>query len=367
MIKNYDLTVAELFESYYDCRKHKRNKPSSLLFEMNLIDNAMDLYHELSSGLWTPRPSSVFVVTTPKPREVWAADFRDRIVHHLIYRAIGPAFEKSFIVDTCACIKGRGTLYAANRLESHILSVTENWSKPAYILKMDIANFFGSIAHDALFDKLLCKVSNPFLVDILLKLVYQDVKINAIFKSSDYKMRLVPGHKSLLRAAPGIGLPIGNLSSQFFANVYLDSLDQSIKRKLKMAHYVRYVDDMVIVHPSASVLNDARQFIESHLNVMGMTLADRKTSIHPSDKGIDFVGHVIKPHRKEWRPKSFRNAIRKIAESSDDSAGKTTTSYLGMTRSNGNRTQHLSIAKAAKRRGLAQIYTRNHFKRAYLC
>lgn len=105
MINYYSLTVAELFESYYECRKRKRNKPSSLSFEQNLESNLMQLYRELQGGYWQPSPATVFAVTHPKPREVWAADFRDRIVHHLVYRAIGPAFEKTFIHDTCACIK----------------------------------------------------------------------------------------------------------------------------------------------------------------------------------------------------------------------------------------------------------------------
>ncbi len=99
-------------------------------------------------------PASMFVVRHPKPREVWAAHFRDRIVHHLVYKAIGPTFERAFIHDSCACIKGRGTLYAADRLEGHLRSATENWSKRSLFLKADIANFFGSIRQDRLFEML---------------------------------------------------------------------------------------------------------------------------------------------------------------------------------------------------------------------
>src|SRR3954470_15407334 len=96
-------------------------------------------------GTWKPGRSIFFVVTFPKAREVWAADFRDRVVHHLLYNRIGPRFERAFIADSCACIKGRGTLYAVQRLESKIRSITENWKRPAHYLKCDLANFFVAI------------------------------------------------------------------------------------------------------------------------------------------------------------------------------------------------------------------------------
>ena len=152
IVRSYDFSVSELFESYYDCRKRKRNTPAAIKFEQNLEENLMNLYHQLSEETWEPSPATVFAITKPKPREVWAAEFKDRIVHHLIYRAVGPVFEKSFIHDSCACIKGRGTLYAANRVEQHLRKCTQDWTVPAYILKVDVANFFGSIQQGLLFE-----------------------------------------------------------------------------------------------------------------------------------------------------------------------------------------------------------------------
>ncbi|MFI3135532.1 MAG: RNA-directed DNA polymerase [Methylococcaceae bacterium] len=366
MLHHYTLTVTELFEAYYECRRHKRNTPAALEFEQNLEANLMELYYELLSGTWQVSPATVFVVTVPKCREVWAANFRDRIVHHLVYRAIAPMFEKAFIHDSCACIKGRGTLYAANRLDKHLRSASQDWTKPAYVLKTDVANFFGSIRQDILFEKLQTKVQNEFLLDLLEKLVFQDVKIKAIFNSDPKKLSLVPAHKSLLKARAGIGLPIGNLSSQFFANVYLDSVDQAVKRVMGCKHYVRYVDDMVVVHDSAQKLNQVADGIRAELAKLGMSLAEHKTSIEPAEKGVDFVGHVIRPYRRQWRPKTQRAALRKIAQTATPNLVQTCNSYLGLAKSTGNRSQTLTIARAALKSGLAVNSTFNRtFTYAY--
>ena len=279
-----EITVAQLFEAYYDCRLRKRNTSAARAFEVHLEENLMDLFEELRTGRWETSPASVFVVKHPKPREVWAAEFRDRIVHHLVYRAIGPLFERSFIADCCASIKGRGTLYAANRLNDHLRSATENWSKPDFYLKADIQSFFGSIRHDALFALLGRRVRDDTMLDLCRKLVFQDIRKGAIVRSPPADMALVPDYKSLFNAAPGVGLPIGNLSSQFFANVLLDPLDQKIKRQLGMRHYVRYVDDMVIVHSEPKVLLGAADAIREHLAGIGMQLAESKTFVAPVEK-----------------------------------------------------------------------------------
>ncbi|HBO82067.1 MAG TPA: reverse transcriptase, partial [Cupriavidus sp.] len=131
--------------AYFDCRRRKRNTHSALVFEQRLERNLRDLHDELMDGSYKPGRSICFVVTRPKPREVWAADFRDRVVHHLLYNQIAPRFHASFIADSCACIPGRGTLYAAERLEAKVRSITQNWVHPAWYLKCDLANFFVSI------------------------------------------------------------------------------------------------------------------------------------------------------------------------------------------------------------------------------
>src|SRR5690606_13113445 len=123
-----------LVQAYFDCRRSKRRSNSALAFELDMERNLMQLHAELNSGTWQPGISICFVVTHPKPREVWAADFRDRIVHHLLYNHIGARIERTFIADSCACIEGRGTLYAAKRLEHKVRSITRNWKRPAHYL-----------------------------------------------------------------------------------------------------------------------------------------------------------------------------------------------------------------------------------------
>ena len=138
-------SFASLVDAYFDCRRTKRNSASALAFEERLEYNLRKLYDELLDGSYAPGKSICFVITRPRPREVWAAQFRDRIVHHLLHNHIAPPFYARFIADTCACIPGRGTLYGAKRLEAKVRSITQNWSRPAFYLKCDLANFFVSI------------------------------------------------------------------------------------------------------------------------------------------------------------------------------------------------------------------------------
>jgi len=349
--KPSEITVAQLFEAYYDCRRHKRTTRSALAFEVALEDNLMALLAELRAGTWIPAPASVFAITRPKPREVWAAQFRDRIVHHLVYRAIAPLFEPAFIADSCACIKGRGTLYAADRLERHMRSATENWSKPVFLLKADVANFFGSIRHADLFAMLARRVKDPTMLELCRRLVFQDVRRDAIVRGRLEDMARVPPRKSLFQALPGVGLPIGNLSSQFFANVYLDSLDQMIKRRLGMRHYVRYVDDMVLIHAEPRVLLEAAAAIRTHMGGIGLALAEAKTFVAPLAKGIDFVGHVIRPHRRSGRPKTHRVALRRLATMPKADVPASCNSYLGLYRHGGSRAQIAALGRVVVRRG----------------
>jgi RNA-directed DNA polymerase len=347
-----EITVAQLFEAYYDCRHAKRNTRAALAFEVNLEDNMITLLRELQAGIWQPSAATVFAITRPKPREVWAADFRDRIVHHLVYRALAPLFEPSFVAGSCACIPGRGTLYGADRLRHHLQSATQNWTRPAFVLKADIANFFGSIRHADLFAMLARRVKDPTMLTLCAKLVFQDVRQGVIQRGNARHLALVPRHKSLFHAPPGTGLPIGNLSSQFFANVYLDGLDQMIKRHLHMRRYVRYVDDMVLVHPDPAVLQSAADAIRDHLAGIGLALAERKTSIAPADRGVDFVGQVIRPYRTIARARTHRAAMHRLATMPADDLPDSVNSYLGLFRHTGSRQQSLAIARLAHQRGL---------------
>lgn len=353
-----------LAQAYFDCRRHKRTTDSALRFEQNLEHNLMDLHEELMDGSYRPGKSICFAISRPKPREVWAATFRDRIVHHLLYNQIAPRFIARFVADSCACIPGRGTLYAAQRLESKIRSQTQNWSRPAFYLKADFANFFVSIDKRVLWPLLARRISEPWWRELAKLILFHDPRLNYEVRGEAATMAAVPAHKRLTNAGPYSGLPIGNLSSQFFANVLLDALDQHIKQVVRAKHYVRYVDDMVLLHESAQWLNGALADINAFLPGLRLSLNPSKTIIQPVARGVDFAGHVIKPWRRQARRRTVRTALSRIEHQPPDQTMETINSYLGLLRHTDGYHDRARLANAARRRGhavngdLTKIYKR---------
>lgn len=343
---------SDLVQAYYDCRRSKRNSASALAFEMDLEQNLTALHRDLVTGQYRPGRSICFVVTRPKPREVWAADFRDRIVHHLLYNHIGPGIERSFAADSCACIKGRGTLYAAKRLEAKIRSQTQNWSKPAFYLKCDLANFFVAIDKRVLADQLSARITEPWWQALALQVLMHDPRDNYQIRSPAHLFNRVPQHKRLTAQPAHLGLPIGNLSSQFFANVYLDAMDQLCKHRLGVKHYVRYVDDFVLLHESPQQLNAWKAEIEAFLPTLGARLNPSKTILQPVDRGVDFVGHVIKPWRRTTRKKSVAQAMKRTAAAPPEQLRETANSYFGLlTQASHSQKDRAALANLVLQRG----------------
>lgn len=353
MSSHADFSFHDLVQAYFDCRKHKRNTPAALTFEQNLERNLIQLHDELRDGTYTPGKSICFVVTRPKAREVWAADFRDRIVHHLLYNHIAPRFYASFIQDSCACIPGRGTLYAANRLERKIRSATQNWSKPCFYLKCDLANFFVSIDKSILQTQLAKRITEPFWMQLTNTILWHDPRANFELRGAQALQSKVPTHKQLMNQPQNKGLPIGNLSSQFFANVYLDALDQFAKHQIKAKHYIRYVDDFLILHESASWLNDAHAKIKAWLPTnLNAKLNDSKTILQPVSRGVDFVGQVIRPWHNTTRKRTANVAIERCKRINKDDFYTTANSYFGLlSQANSSHQQRAQLAKIALLRG----------------
>lgn len=354
-----DSTVApypfrDLVQAYYDCRCSKRNSASALAFEADLERNLSQLHSDLIAGTYRPGRSICFVVTRPKPREVWAADFRDRIVHHLLYNRIGASIEATFIADSCACIPGRGTLYAAKRLESKIRSATQNWAKPVHYLKLDLANFFVSIDKQILAGQLEARIRESWWRSLALQVLWHDPREDFEVRSPRHLFNKVPQHKRLTAQPARLGLPIGNLSSQFFANVYLDALDQFVKHQLRCRHYVRYVDDFVLLHESPQQLNAWLAEINAFLPTLGARLNPSKTILQPVDRGVDFVGHVIKPWRRATRPRSTAQALRRTAAVPAEDLRETANSYFGLlTQASHSHKDRAALARLVIKRGNA--------------
>lgn len=338
-----ELTIESVFDAYFDCRRHKRNSINQLRFEADLEKNLVALYQDLRDGNYQIGRSLAFVVKYPKIREIWAADFRDRVVHHLIYNAIRDRFYRRFIRDSYACIPARGVHDGMRRVSGFARSITRNWTRPAYALKIDVANFFNSIDKNRLLPLIERHVPEDWLQHLVRQVLFHDPRQNAVFRSSKALFDSVPRHKSLLRSPDGKGLPIGNLTSQFFANVYMNEVDQFIKRDLKAQYYGRYVDDMILFHEDAGVLNGWAKRIDLFLrDNLALRLHPNKIWLNRADAGIDFTGFVIKPNRTYLRQSSLSRCKQKIraweqkgspvdAESLQ-ALSDSVTSYLGMLR-----------------------------------
>jgi retron-type reverse transcriptase len=250
-----------------------------------------------------------------------------------MYNRIAPHIESTFIADSCACIKGRGTLYAAQRLEHKIRSATQNWALPQYYLKCDLANFFVSIDKNILAELITKKVSDPWWQALTLKILHHDPRTSYMQYCSHHSLSKVPVHKRLTSQPANLGLPIGNLSSQFFANIYLNELDQFAKHTIKAKHYIRYVDDFVILHESAEWLNNAKTQLEVFLaNNLAAKLNPTKTIVQPVSRGVDFVGQVIKPWCRTTRKRTLRHALHQVQSADIKSIHKTANSYFGLFR-----------------------------------
>jgi len=317
--------------AYMCCRRNKRTKDAARAFEHDQERLLFEIFHALREGTYQPQRAICFVVTRPRPREVWRSTFRDRVVHHFYFNRVAPRFHASFIADSCASIAGRGTLYAAERLEHHVRSCSQNWARPAYYLKCDLANFFVAIHKPTLRELLAKRIREAWLMELGDRILFHDPREGALMHSSPAMMALVPPHKSLLNQSADRGLPIGNLSSQFFANVYLDVLDQFVKHRLHCKHYVRYVDDFVLVHESAQWLNEAREQIEQLLaERLSAKLNPTKTILQPVERGVDLVGQLLKPWCRRLRPRTVSHALARVATIDDADLWTTANSYFGL-------------------------------------
>jgi RNA-directed DNA polymerase len=342
-----------LVQAWLDCRQAKRHSTSAQAFEADVEANICRLRDRLLDRSYRPGRSICFVVTHPRPREVWAASFEDRIVHHLLYNAIGPRFEASFIANSSACIEGRGTLYAAQRLEHDVRSVSHNWSRPAWYLKGDLANFFVSIDKRILLQLLQAKVPEPFWRWLTDTVLLHDPRSDYDLRCSPSLLQLVPPHKRLLNAGADIGLPIGNLSSQFFANVYLNVLDQHVKHRLRSRYYGRYVDDFYLLHESPQWLNEALTEISAFLpKRLHVRLNPSKTILQPVARGVDFVGQVVLPWRRTTRRRTLQAALQRLETIPADAVYRAGNSYFGLVRqASHSHIEQAAIARAMLKRG----------------
>jgi RNA-directed DNA polymerase len=286
-----------LLKSYYQCRKRKRKTINAARFEINFEKRLLELEQDLKNHTWRPLPSNAFVVTEPKIREIFAADFRDRIVHHLLYNYLVSVWEPKFIFDSYACRKGKGTHKASVvRLRQFLKKITANNREGAFCLQADVKSFFTSINHNILFSLIQKHTKDLDILWLAKTIIFHDPTKNPIKRGQLSLFDQVPPDKSLFHIPKNQGLPIGNITSQFFANVYLNELDQFAKHQLKAKYYIRYVDDFIILHQDPEILDKWRRQTDCFLQQeLALKLHPKKQKIYPIKQGIDFLGYIIKP------------------------------------------------------------------------
>ena len=299
-----DFSLEEVLKAYLSCRKNKRNTINQIKFEINLEENIFNLYKSLNNNTYYPGRSICFVVTYPKLREIFAADFKDRVVHHLLVSRIEPYFEKRFIFDSYACRKDKGVHKAIEKLQSFISKLNQEKYKNTYYLQIDIKSFFANIDKNILYSiiaggggvnskRIKLDKSTKRLLKII---IFYDPTKNYCIKGDKDLLKKIPKNKSLFYTPYDKGLPIGNLTSQFFANVYLNEVDKYIKRTLKVKNYIRYVDDLILLSNDKDKLVKWREDINNFLiKNLKLELHKNKDKLGDVKDGINFIGYIVRP------------------------------------------------------------------------
>jgi hypothetical protein len=288
-------SLENLYRHYLQCRRNKRNTLNALRFEARQEEHLLALRDALVNHTYAPARSVCFVVQRPKLREIFAADFRDRIVHHVLVSALERVWEPIFIHDSYACRTGKGVHAGVDRLQQFIRQVTHNGTRRAWYLQLDIHNYFMSIDKDILFALLAPKIHDDDVLWLTRLLVFHDCTQDYLLKGDPELLARIPPHKTLFGTGPNRGLPIGNLNSQFFANVYLNGLDQFVKHQLKCRHYLRYCDDFVLLAPEREQLLDWREQIAAYLREnLRLELNPKRQRLRPVSDGVDFLGYIVR-------------------------------------------------------------------------
>lgn len=270
------------------------------------MDNIFALHLELIDKIYRHGGYYAFKVNDPKPRDIHKASVRDRLLHHAIYRMLYPFFDRKFIYDSYSCRLGKGTHRAINRFRDYGRKVSKNYAKTVWVLKCDIRKFFASIDHRILKEIL----QNSIVDDDALWLLSQ------VIDSYNESGKL------------GVGLPLGNLTSQLLVNIYMNEFDQFVKRRLKVRHYIRYADDFVILHEDKKYLDDLLPEISGFLETqLKLTLHPNKVSITTLGSGVDYLGWVHFPHYRVLRTVTRRRMLDRINLNSSE---QTMQSYFGL-------------------------------------
>lgn len=310
-----------LFIAWEEFRKGKQSRKDVMEFEMRLEQNLFQLQRELQSGAYKHGSYHAFTICDPKQRLIHKATVRDRIVHHAVFAALKPIFEPTFIAHSFSCRKNKGTHRGIDALEGMLRRASRNDTRPCYALKCDIHHFFATVDHIILLGILEKRIKDEKLIALLGEIINSFASADAI--SAEKK-----------------GIPIGNLTSQIFANIYMNEFDQFMKHSLKVKYYIRYTDDFVIVSHNERYLHSLLPLMRYFLEItLHLSLHPHKVSIRKFRQGIDFLGYIVLPHHRQMRLKTKRRMLRKLEDRvnamvagllSEERAAQSLQSYLGV-------------------------------------
>jgi retron-type reverse transcriptase len=295
------ISIDNLLLAWQEFVRGKRNKKDVQIFSFHLMDNILELHNDLKNNTYKHGGYECFKINDSKPRTIHKASVRDRLLHHAVYRILYPFFNKTFIPDSFSCRNNKGTHKAINRFREFVCIVSKNNTKICWILKCDIKKFFASIDQNILIEILQKYIIDKNIANLLKEIIFS-------FKPN--------------------GLPLGNLTSQIFANIYMNEFDQFVKHKLKAKYYIRYADDFVIMSEDKSdlenILFEVKQFLENKLK---LTLHPDKIFIKTLASGVDFLGWINFPDHRILRDKTKKRMLRRISE---NPSVETLNSYLGL-------------------------------------
>ena len=352
-----DWVERRLWKAYKAARKGKRDTLDEFIFEANAPENIKFLRDDILERTYAPSRGIVFISHRPVVREIFAAPFRDRVVHHFLYDCVADWWDRRLIYDSCSCRKDKGVLMGRKRLRKNMNRAMRRYpGEKIYIVKLDIRGYFMSLPRTELFERIVWGLDWQFqnhggvfpreyyiLKFLWRQVIFDDptVGVDIRFKQSERKK--LAKTKTLFGQPEGIGIVIGNLSSQLLSNIYLDALDRFVTMSLGYNFYARYVDDFYFLVPESG-LDQAHKDIEAirvFLEGLGLTLHPDKQQIQPIDKGVLFLGARIFPNRTLPGPRlinNYRKAVRDFESGNGDIAS--VISYMGhMTHMKGDRIQ----------------------------
>ena len=322
--------LENLYKAYFEARKNKRFTKEQLNFEAGYESKLQNLYEQVITKTYKVKPCKAFVIEKPVYREVFAPQFVDRVVHHFIAAYITPQVEKTLIQNCYSCRAGKGTLYGIESAKYNMRSVTQNYAKDAYILKLDISGYFMNMNTSLLYNQikdfqlvenLNCSLAEKDSIHFLLKeIIFTNPIHQCIVVGKKSLWQFIPKNKSLFYSPKDCGLPIGNYTSQIFGNIYLNEFDHWVQSDLGIKHYGRYVDDMFFMHQNKDFLKDCISKIQEKIQSYGMEIHPKKIYFQHYTKGLHFLGRYIKPYRTYVSSRTKNNFLQMIKRMEKDLA-----------------------------------------------